>query len=77
MIEKINANCKKLNDLFGVNVKLPNPSKHTLRVNSVVNCTMGVGLILFGGLSSQKWTIILGGLSIVGSVISSEEAKKK
>lgn len=27
MIEKINANCKKLNDLFGVNVKLPNPSK--------------------------------------------------
>ncbi|AVQ38692.1 hypothetical protein C7M56_08345 [Clostridium botulinum] len=77
MIEKINANCKKLNDLFGVNVKLPNPSKHTLRVNSVVNCTMGVTLILFGGLSSQKWTIILGGLSIVGSVISSEEAKKK
>ncbi|HDK7173518.1 hypothetical protein [Clostridium sporogenes] len=77
MIEKINANCKKLNDLFGVNVKLPNPSKHTLRVNSVVNCTMGVALILFGGLSSQKWTIILGGLSIVGSVISSEEAKKK
>ncbi len=77
MIEKINANCKKLNDLFGVNVKLPNPSKHTLRVNSVVNCTMGVALILFGSLSSQKWTIILGGLSIVGSVISSEEAKKK
>ncbi|MBO0526371.1 hypothetical protein EXQ31_16470 [Clostridium botulinum] len=77
MIEKINANCKKLNDLFGVNVKLPNPSKHTLRVNSVVNCTMGVALILFGGLSSQKWTINLGGLSIVGSVISSEEAKKK
>jgi len=77
MIEKINANCKKLNDLFGVNVKLPNPSKHTLRVNSVVNCTVGVALILFGGLSSQKWTIILGGLSIVGSVISSGEAKKK
>ncbi|MDS1004339.1 hypothetical protein P9J83_12635 [Clostridium sporogenes] len=67
MIEKINANCKKLNDLFGVNVKLPNPS----------NCTMGVGLILFRVLSSQKWTAVLGGLSIVGSVISSEEAKKK
>ncbi|EPS49767.1 hypothetical protein CFSAN002368_16665 [Clostridium botulinum A1 str. CFSAN002368] len=36
---------------------------------------MGVGLILFGALSSQKWTAVLGGLSIVGSVISSEEAK--
>ncbi|NFN88658.1 hypothetical protein FDF31_16900 [Clostridium sporogenes] len=77
MIEKINANCKKLNDLFGVNVKLPNPSKRTLRASVVVNCTMGVGLILFGALSSQKWTAVLGGLSIVGSVISSEEAKKK
>ncbi|BAQ13234.1 hypothetical protein CBB2_1124 [Clostridium botulinum] len=77
MIEKINANCKKLNDLFGVNIKLPNPSKHTLRASVVVNCTMGVGLILFGALSSQKWTAALGGLSIVGSVISSEEAKKK
>lgn len=54
MIEKINANCKKLNDLFGVNVKLPNPSKRTLRASVVVNCTMGVGLILFGTLSSQK-----------------------
>lgn len=51
--------------------------KHTLRASAVVNCTMGVGLILFGALSSQKWTAVLGGLSIVGSVISSEEAKKK
>lgn len=76
MIEKINANCKKLNDLFGVNIKLPNPSKHTLGASTVVNCTMGVGLILFGALSSQKWTAALGGLSIVGSVISSEEAKR-
>lgn len=77
MIEEMNATCKKLNDLVGVNVKLPNPSKRTLQASAVVNCTMGVGLILFGSLSSQKWTAILGGLSIVGSVISSGEAKKK
>ncbi|ACQ54115.1 hypothetical protein WBZ18_11685 [Clostridium botulinum] len=75
MIEKMNATFKKINDLVGVNVKLPNPSKHTLRASAVVNRTMGVGLILFGALSSQKWTAVLGGLSIVGSVISSEEAK--
>ncbi len=77
MIEKMNSTCKKVNDFVGVTIKLPNPSKRTLRASSAFSCTMGVGLILFGALSSQKWTAILGGLSIVGSIISSEEAKKK
>ncbi|WP_338753358.1 hypothetical protein [Bacillus sp. FJAT-52991] len=77
MIEKLNAKCEKVNDFFGVSVKLPNPSKNTLRTSSVVNGVVGVGLILFGVLSAQKWTAILGGLSIVSSIVLKEEAKKK
>ncbi len=77
MIEKMNATCKKVNDFVGVTIKLPNPSKRTLQASSAFSRTLGVGLVLFGALSSQKWTAILGGVSIVGSIISSEEAKKK
>ncbi|MGO5066727.1 MULTISPECIES: hypothetical protein [unclassified Clostridium] len=77
MIGKMNGTFKKINDLVGMNIKLLNISKRTLRASAIVNCTIGVGLILFGTLSSQKWTIALGGLNIEGSVISSEEAKNK
>ncbi len=77
MIEKMNSTCKKVNNFVGLTIKLPNPSKRTLRASSAFSRTMGVGLILFGALSSLKWTAILGGLSIVGSIISGEEVKKK
>lgn len=69
MIGKMNGTFKKINDLVGMNIKLLNLSKRTLRASAIVNCTIGVGLILFGILSSQKWITVLGGLSIVGSVI--------
>ncbi|WP_203363864.1 hypothetical protein [Bacillus sp. REN10] len=77
MIEKLNARCKKVNDFFGVSVKLPNPRKNTLLTSSVVNGIVGIGLISYSVLSFQKWTAVLGGVSIISSIVLKKEAKKK
>lgn len=77
MIKELNQTCEKVNDFFGVTVKLPNPKKRKLKGASVHNFVVGVGLIVASAIFAQKWCAVAGGLSIISSIILMREVKGK
>lgn len=75
MIKELNRTCEKVNDFFGVSIKLPEPKKSTLKGASAFNFVLGVGLIAASVIFAQKWCAVAGGISIINSVVLKHEAK--
>ena len=75
MIKELNQTCKKVNDILGVSVKLPEPRKGTLKVTAILNCVVGTGLVVAGIVCSSKWCIAIGGIGIVSSIVQRHESK--
>ena len=69
MIKEINHTCGKLNEKLGVSVSLPNPKKKTLKATSVCHFIVGAGLVTVGAVFSSKWSVVLGGLGIIDSIV--------
>lgn len=71
--------CERVNNFMGVSIKLSNPSKHASKVSVATNGLIGSTLILFGVLSSHKWTILLGALGLLNSLslLDHQDKKKK
>ena len=77
MIKEVNQACKRLNHTLGVSVKLPNPKKKTLKAAAVYNFIVGAGLVAAGIVFSSKSCVLLGGISVIGSVVLRKESKNK
>jgi hypothetical protein len=77
MIKELNQTCEKLNNLFRISVKLPTPNRNALNASSILNFITGAGLIAAGVIYAQKWCAVVGGISIVSSVVLKHEAQKK
>lgn len=59
----------------GMEIKLPKPSKRSMRVSVTTNSIIGVGLTVYGLLTPHKWTLLLGAASIAGAVVMYNETK--
>lgn len=77
MIKEVNQACKRLNHTLGVSVKLPNPKKKTLKAAAVYNFIAGAGLVAAGIVFSSKSCVLLGGISVISSVVLRKESKNK
>lgn len=77
MIKELNQTCEKVNNFFGIAVKLPNPKERTLKGASVHNFVVGAGLVAASVIFAQKWCAVAGGLSIASSFVLRHEAKRK
>ncbi len=76
MIKELNKVCEKVNHIFGVSVKLPNPKKKTLKVAAIYNFIVGVGLVVAGIILRIKSCALLGGISVISSVVLRKESRK-
>ncbi|WP_304341137.1 hypothetical protein [Metaclostridioides mangenotii] len=68
IVKVLDTTTEKTNDLVGIQIAIPKPSKLAFKISAVTNGTVGTGLIAFGVLSSKKWAIVLGGLGILGAI---------
>lgn len=77
MIKEVNQVCGKLNEVLGISVTLPNPSKKTVKAARLCNFIVGAGLIATGAVFSSKWCAALGGVGIVSSIILRKDSGHK
>ena len=77
MFKEVNKACEKLNDTLGISVELPNPKKKALKTAAVCNFVVGVGLVAAGILFPSKSCALLGGISVISSVVLKKESKNK
>ncbi|MFO1444174.1 hypothetical protein KDN24_13365 [Bacillus sp. Bva_UNVM-123] len=79
MIDKMhtamNKACEKANEITGVTIMLPKPSKRSLKISVFTNGLVGVGFILFGVMTPYKWIILLGALGLTSSILVYPKAK--
>ena len=76
MIKELNQACEKVNHIFGVSVKLPNPKKKTLKAAAVYNFIIGVGLVVAGIVLRVRSCALLGGVSVISSAVLRKESRK-
>ena len=69
MIRELNHACEKLNEKLGISIPLPNPGKKTLKTVSLCHFAAGAGLVAAGVLFSSRQCALLGGISIISSVV--------
>ncbi len=74
MIKEVNHVCGKLNETLGISVPLPNPGRKTLKTASMCNFVAGAGLVAASVVFSSKWCAVLGGISIVSSIVLRQES---
>ena len=77
MIKEVNQVCEKLNHTLGISVTLPNPEKKALKAAAVCNFIAGAGLAAAGIVFSSKSCALLGGVSVISSVVLRKESKNK
>ena len=77
MIKEVNQACEKLNDTLGICVELPNPKKKALKTAMVCNFIVGAGLVAAGIVLESKSCALLGGISVISSVVLRKESKNK
>jgi hypothetical protein len=75
MIKEVNNACTKFGKVLGVSVKLPTPTKETLKTTSTMGFIVGAGLLTASVVLSSKSCAILGGISIISGVIQKHEAR--
>lgn len=75
MIKEVNLACEKLNDTLGISVELPNPKKKALKIAAVCNLAVGAGLVTAGIFFSSKSCALLGGISVISSVVLRKETE--
>ena len=75
MIKELNQACEKVNHIFGVSIKLPNPKKKTLKAAAVYNFIIGVGLVVAGIVLRIKSCALLGGVSVISSAVLRKESR--
>lgn len=76
MIKELNQTCKKVNDAFGISMKLPEPKKNTLKAASALNLIVGTGLVFVGVIFSEKWCSVIGGVGIISGIVMKHESKE-
>ena len=74
MIKEVNQACEKLNDTLGISVELPNPKKKALKTAMVCNFIVGAGLVVAGIVLRIKSCALLGGVSVISSVVLRKES---
>ena len=77
MIKEVNQACEKLNNTLGISVELPNPKKKALKTVAACNLVVGAGLVAAGILFTSKSCALLGGISVISSVVLRKESKNK
>lgn len=77
MIKEVNEACEKLNHTLGISIELPNPKKKTLKAAAACNLLVGAGLVAAGIALRMKSCVLLGGVSVISSVVLREESKNK
>ncbi len=77
MIKQLNHTFGKLNEKLGISVPLPTPRKETLKTASLCHFIVGAGLTAVGTVFSSKRCAVLGGLSIINSVVLRLESSGK
>lgn len=77
MIKEVNQACEKLNGRLGISVELPNPKKNALKTAAACNLVVGAGLVAAGILLDLKSCALLGGISVISSVVLRKESKHK
>lgn len=80
MVEQMNKVCEQVNKRLGVSVKLPNPSKEALRVNTIISGLLGLGIVGTGVVTKYKWVTGFGAVVVLGNLIhlsSLKESNKK
>ncbi|MGY3778897.1 hypothetical protein [Isobaculum melis] len=81
MIDKTHEKIEMMNEVIGkatgVNITLPKPNKRAIKVSQVTNGVVSTGLIAFGILTPYKWTIVAGGVGLLGSLIVGDFFKKE
>ena len=75
MIKELNKACEKVNRIFGVSVKLPNPKKKTLKAAALYNFIVGACLVAVGVVLRIKSCALLGGVSVISSVVLRKESR--
>ena len=75
MIKELNKACEKVNHIFGVSVKFPNPKKKTLKAAAVYNFIIGVGLVVAGIVLRVRSCALLGGVSVISSAVLRKESR--
>ena len=77
MIKEVNRACEKLNDILGISVEFPNPKKKALKAAMICNLVVGAGLVAAGILFPSKSCVLLGGISVISSIVLRKESKNK
>ncbi len=77
MMKKVNQACEKLNRRLGISVELPNPKKKALKTAAACNLVVGAGLVAAGIFFPSKSCALLGGISVISSVVLRKESKHK
>lgn len=77
MIKEVNQACEKLNNRLGISVALPSPKKNALKLAAVCNLIAGTGLVVAGIALSSKSCAVLGGISVISSIILRKECNRK
>lgn len=77
MINQLNKKLARATQAVGLEIHLPKPTKKRLSLSSKTNTTVGISLLVFGIITTNKWSLILGGTALVSGVIMGGEASKK
>jgi hypothetical protein len=76
MIEKLNSTLGKVNDVVGIKMDIPKPTKSGLKLSRALSATLGLGCLTLGVISSSKILLALGTLGTVSTVVTTYEIKK-
>lgn len=69
--------CESTSKIVGIPIKIPRPNKNSLIATTITNGGIGIGFSIFGIVSQHKWSLIIGGLGIFGSILTGSQIKRK
>lgn len=76
MIKQLDAALNKVNKKVGVNVKTPKVTKSRLKYSRYFTTVVGVGGLTLGIVAPSKSLLVLGTISILSSIATTNEIRK-
>ncbi|MFB7160437.1 hypothetical protein [Lysinibacillus sp. NPDC056232] len=76
MIKQLDTALSKVNKRVGVNVKTPKVTKSKLKYSRYLTTVVGIGGLTLGIIGPSKSLLVLGTISILSSIATTNEIRK-
>ncbi|MGE7916884.1 hypothetical protein [Lysinibacillus xylanilyticus] len=76
MIKKLDETLTRVNKVAGVNMNIPKVTKSKLKYSRYLTTVVGIGGLTLGVIGSSKSLLVLGTISVLSSIATTNELRK-